>query len=370
MDARRLLPLAAALALLGSGTAHAASPNLVIEEVAPGASPFVELVNRSASPAPMAGIVFGVDGCTFTLAGAPLGPGQHHLIGLAGYSGAVAADEPGGCGLSAPAVVTLGAVDTMAFGGINALGAPPAGGSWARRGFGLQDTDDDAADFAGQSSPSPQNRSFVDPDFDGVDDDADNCDALANGDQADLDGDGAGDPCDPDDDNDGRPDGSDVCPRAPAATSDGCPAAAAPPGPAPPAGTAPRVPARVPPPPLAGSIFITRPFPRGGSGARRTALISDLFVGSRRIEFTLTRAARVTLRVQRCRAVRGKPCGASSPVPGRLVKRGRRGANSVAFDRRLGRRRKLAPGRYWLVASAVAADGQRSSNVRTAFRVR
>jgi hypothetical protein len=97
-------------------------------------------------------------------------------------------------------------------------------------------------------------------------------------------------------------------------------------------------------------------------------MLSGLFVGRTRIVFRLSRSARVTFRVQRCRPLRGKACGASSPVAGRLVKRGRRGANRVAFRRTIGGRR-LAPGRYWLVATAVDSSGRRAPGVRTAFRV-
>jgi hypothetical protein len=53
---------------------------------------------------------------------------------------------------------------------------------------------------------------FDDQDGDGVEDEDDNCPALANPDQANLDGDAMGDACDPDDDNDGAPDASDNCP--------------------------------------------------------------------------------------------------------------------------------------------------------------
>lgn len=52
-----------------------------------------------------------------------------------------------------------------------------------------------------------------DADGDGVADAYDNCPAVANGDQADFDGDGQGDACDADDDNDGVLDGADQCPN-------------------------------------------------------------------------------------------------------------------------------------------------------------
>ena len=52
---------------------------------------------------------------------------------------------------------------------------------------------------------------FIDSDYDGVTDTADNCPNTANSNQADNDGDGKGDVCDPDDDNDGVADSSDNC---------------------------------------------------------------------------------------------------------------------------------------------------------------
>ena len=54
-----------------------------------------------------------------------------------------------------------------------------------------------------------------DADGDGLANESDNCPALANADQADLDGDGAGDVCDADDDGDGIDDGADNCPTVP-----------------------------------------------------------------------------------------------------------------------------------------------------------
>jgi hypothetical protein len=63
-----------------------------------------------------------------------------------------------------------------------------------------------------------------DQDGDGVPDGSDNCPAVANPDQADLDHDGLGDACDSDRDGDGVPNTSDGCPDVPAATANGCPA--------------------------------------------------------------------------------------------------------------------------------------------------
>jgi hypothetical protein len=55
-------------------------------------------------------------------------------------------------------------------------------------------------------------RSTFDDDGDGVPGAIDNCPAIANGSQANNDGDSLGDVCDTDDDDDGIPDGLDNCP--------------------------------------------------------------------------------------------------------------------------------------------------------------
>lgn len=61
---------------------------------------------------------------------------------------------------------------------------------------------------------------WADTDGDGVGDNADNCVSMANGGQADLDGDGEGNRCDLDRDGDGVPDSRDAFPTDPAETRD------------------------------------------------------------------------------------------------------------------------------------------------------
>ena len=102
--------------------------------------------------------------------------------------------------------------------------------------------------FAGMSADERgQLRNFCgnDCDGDGVPDSSDNCPAVSNADQADLDDDGIGDACDndidgdgisngaedevgtnprnPDSDGDGKNDKVDFCPRKAGTTEDGCP---------------------------------------------------------------------------------------------------------------------------------------------------
>lgn len=125
--------------------------------------------------------------------------------------------------------------------------------------------------FTGLSDPEIRAlRNWTpDGDGDGRIDGNDNCAAVANGDQADLDGDGAGDACDGDDDGDGlsdaveatigtnpragdsdldgRADGADACPTRASASADGCPPAPDPgPNEPPPADPGP-APDRLPP---------------------------------------------------------------------------------------------------------------------------
>jgi hypothetical protein len=195
---------------------------------------------------------------------------------------------------------------------------------------------------------------------------ADNCPGVPNNDQANLDGDAEGDLCDADDDNDGRPDGSDVCPRAPAATTDGCPAPAAPVGPPAPRADGPAVVAnrRIPP---ANPIDIFDRSAATGRKVGRGAVLSDLVVGKRQIRFTLSRAARVTLTVERCERLRNKPCALAAPLPGAIVHRGKAGTNVVSF---VSRRRRLSRGRYRIAAATVDNLGVRSSTtIRSNFTI-
>lgn len=111
---------------------------------------------------------------------------------------------------------------------------------------GYEDRTSPGADYT-VAPCAPPPSADQDADDDGIDDGPDNCDAVANADQADLDGDGAGDACDadqdgdtiddaaeasagsdprrPDSDGDGVRDDLDACPTQPAATAGGCPPA-------------------------------------------------------------------------------------------------------------------------------------------------
>jgi hypothetical protein len=75
-----------------------------------------------------------------------------------------------------------------------------------------KDSDGDGVGDNHDAYPNDPTRWSLDADADGVPDTADNCSAVANATQADLDGDGAGDACDTDIDGDGHPNASDAFP--------------------------------------------------------------------------------------------------------------------------------------------------------------
>jgi hypothetical protein len=84
-------------------------------------------------------------------------------------------------------------------------------------GDDVSDPNDACPTVSDLSEPrDPRNGCLADADGDGLRNGADNCVAVANPDQADLDGDAQGDGCDVDDDNDGVPDAADAAPRDPA----------------------------------------------------------------------------------------------------------------------------------------------------------
>ena len=124
--------------------------------------------------------------------------------------------------------------------------------------------------------------------------------------------------------------------------------------------------------------------PGGGPGAPDTfpPLITHVGVTRSAIKFVLSEDAAVTLTVQRVRPGRrgrgrcvkptrklrrAKRCKRFVRV-GVLKRNGVKGANSVPFKSKIGKRR-LPAGRYRLLASAVDAAGNRSTPVKAGFRV-
>jgi hypothetical protein len=81
-----------------------------------------------------------------------------------------------------------------------------------------------------------------------------------------------------------------------------------------------------------------------------------------RFRYTLSEAARVTVRIQRARS------GRRYVGVGTLRRSGAKGANSIRFTGRI-RTRALRPGRYRALISATDAAGNRSPLSRTAFRI-
>lgn len=75
------------------------------------------------------------------------------------------------------------------------------------------DMDGDGVNNEADAYPSDPTRSSFDVDGDGINDSADNCKSTANADQADLDNDGIGDACDTDIDGDGFVNADDAYPR-------------------------------------------------------------------------------------------------------------------------------------------------------------
>src|SRR4051794_12688527 len=158
-----------------------------------------------------------------------LQPGQHYLVGQSGVAGADFAMAAACGGLydtagqlrlwNLPSGVDEDKVGYGSIAGSSTYeGTPiasPASGSNSnnRKQNGRQDTDDNNADFQ-VGVAEPENSSVIDPvdtDGDGVNDNVDNCVAIANANQANNDGDTQGDVCDDNDDTDLVLDAQDNC---------------------------------------------------------------------------------------------------------------------------------------------------------------
>lgn len=95
---------------------------------------------------------------------------------------------------------------------VSSSASPPASDTSEQGGIQAGGGDRDRDDGTTSTSEGTTTTLPPDDDGDGVVDADDNCPAVANAGQADLDGDTTGDACDPDDDGDGLGDGSDNCP--------------------------------------------------------------------------------------------------------------------------------------------------------------
>jgi predicted extracellular nuclease len=179
------------LALFGvmAGAAQAASPNVVISEFrtrgpAGGNDEFIELYNRSTSPVPIGGWqILGSSntaptGARATItAGRMLDPGCHYLVPGSAYSGSVAGDQAGyGTGISDNGGVAIALPDGTIVDqvGVTTTGTAYREGtalttqlstnadrSYARKGGGAQDTDDNATDFVLTTPSGPQNSTAL-----------------------------------------------------------------------------------------------------------------------------------------------------------------------------------------------------------------
>jgi hypothetical protein len=96
--------------------------------------------------------------------------------------------------------------------------------------------------------------------------------------------------------------------------------------------------------------------------ARAATPVSARVARGTRFRYRLSEAARVTVRIQRARP------GRRYVSVGTLRRSGAKGANSIRFSGKIGRR-ALRPGRYRAVISATDAAGNRSPRSRTAFRI-
>ena len=183
--------LLSSVALLVALAPALASPNgVVISELrargpAGGNDEFVELFNTSANDADISG--YRLQGCaaasgspsdrTTVPAGTVLNPGDHYLFtnsGTGGYSGAVPGDRAYSTGFTDLLSSNASGVRLVdASGGVidgvgsptspcregSGITTPAANGdnAYERLGGGRQDTDDNAADFAGPKAGGPQN---------------------------------------------------------------------------------------------------------------------------------------------------------------------------------------------------------------------
>jgi hypothetical protein len=114
------------------------------------------------------------------------------------------------------------------------------------------------------------------------------------------------------------------------------------------------------------------PPPGGGQGADTRAPVLSHFASARRafakrtrFRFTLSEAARVTIRIQR---VTGSGRHTRYRTVATVRRTGAAGRNSTAFSRKVGRR-VLRAGRYRAVALATDAAHNRSAPRRAAFRI-
>jgi hypothetical protein len=120
------------------------------------------------------------------------------------------------------------------------------------------------------------------------------------------------------------------------------------------------------PAPAPASGAVTGGTPSGSASADRTAPVLSALraTGKRRLRATwsLSEAARVTVRVDRRKGTRWSRAGA-------VTVRAPAGRHALRLPARLGRR-ALAPGRYRLRVTAVDAAGNRSAERRAAVRLR